>query len=164
MKKYIVLFVMIAGFATASAQGFKAGFGAGYLTEFDTGAASADLLYEVTEKIGVGTTFGFGVSEFNDDVRNTIFFIDVNGRYKAYKELYLLAGVQYISNSFSEKGGNILPMSGSLPESTSDIGANLGTGYVLNIIDNVNVFGEVKYTFIEDNGYLHARLGLLFSF
>lgn len=165
MKRIVLILSLIAGIYATNAQGIKAGFGAGYLTEFETFAGSVDLIYDITEKIGVGTTAGFGVAEsnFSKDVRNTIFFVDINGRYKVYKELYVLAGGQYLSNSFSEKGGNILPIGDVIPENTSDIGANIGSGYIYNIIDNVNVFGEVKYTFIQDNGYLHARVGLLFN-
>lgn len=165
MKKYIFLLVTIAGLTMANAQGVKAGFGAGYLTEFEAVAASADLVYDITEKIGVGTTVGFGVAEsqFSEDVRNSLFFVDLNGRYKVISELYVLAGGQVLFNSFSEKGGNILPISVAIPENTTSIGANVGTGYILNLIDNVNLFAEVKYTFIEDISYLHARLGLMFN-
>lgn len=165
MKKIVFIISVLTGLYSVNAQGIKAGFGAGYATEFETVVASADLVYGITDKIGVGTTVGFGVAEsdFSKDVRNTIFFVDLNGRYKVFKELYALAGIQYLSNSFSERGGNVLPLGATIPENTSDFGANLGAGYIYNIIANVNIFAEAKYTFIQDNGYVYGRLGLIFD-
>ena len=170
MKKYIVLFVMIAGFATASAQGFKAGFGAGYLTGLDGGGGSVDLIYELNEKWGISNTNTFAFAEIADNDRLKWFAIDLNARYNIGRGFYAIAGGEYLSSTFVDKTDVGGFSTGEEKSTTSEIGGNLGAGFVYNLIDNVNIFVETKYTFLElgdqvdDSGYLHARLGLLFDF
>lgn len=88
--------------------------------------------------------------------------VDLNGRYKVIDELYLLAGGEYISLTVKNTGLGGGSIQGESEVTETDFGINLGSGYKYNIMDNVNVFAEVKYVIIEQ-GYLHARLGILFD-
>lgn len=170
MKKYIILLVMIAGISTAGAQGFKAGFGAGYLTGIDGAGGSVDLIYELNEKWGISNTNTFAFAEIQGDDRLKWFAVDLNARYKFLKRFYAIAGVEYLAITFVDKTNLGGFSTGDERFHSSEIGGNVGVGYVYNLIDNVNIFVETKYSFLElgeqvdDSGYLHARLGLLFDF
>jgi len=88
----------------------------------------------------------------------------LNARYKVYDEFYVLAGGQYLSINSEELGlGGGNPLGSGIQISSTEFGANIGGGYKYNILDNVNVFTEVKYVAIE-TGYVHGRLGLQFDF
>ncbi len=67
MKKVLFLVCFICSIAASKAQGFKAGFGVGYLTEIDGMVYSADLIYELNEKWGIGNTNTFSIAEVNSD-------------------------------------------------------------------------------------------------
>ncbi|GEQ86549.1 hypothetical protein ULMS_20570 [Patiriisocius marinistellae] len=170
MKKVLFLICMVCGISAVNAQGFKAGFGVGYLTEIDGVGVSADLIYEFDEKWGIGNTNTFSTAEFNGSDRINWFAIDLNARYKVYKELYVLAGGEYLSQSLKTKnlfGGFQI---GDATFKDSSFGANVGAGYKIHLVSNVNLFGEIKYTTlsldrgVENSGYIHARVGLLFDF
>ncbi|MGJ8666159.1 MAG: hypothetical protein ACSHW7_07325 [Patiriisocius sp.] len=169
MKKVLFLGCFICSIAASKAQGFKAGFGVGYLTEIDGGGGSVDLIYELDEKWGIGNTNTFSVATLDSDDRLKWFAVDLNARYKVYEEFYVFAGGEYLSQTLNVKssvGGFVI---NSDPVSESFFGGNLGGGYKLHIVSNVNAFGEVKYTIIDagttgGSGYVHARLGLVFDF
>ena len=163
MKKLFFLLITVVSAYSANAQGWGGAVSAGYLTEIDSFGGSADLIYEFNEKWGVSSTFTYAVGSAND-VRTKWTILDLNARYKVYDEVYLLAGGEYISAKLEQQGlsaGN--PLSQELTFTDSDFGANIGAGYKYNLMDNVNLFGEVKYVALE-TGYIHGRLGLLFDF
>jgi len=163
MKKLLFLFLTIGSMYGAQAQGFGMGVAAGYLTELDGFGGSADLIYEFDEHWGVSSTFTYAVSD-NEGVRSKWTILDVNARYKVYDEFYLLAGGEYLSANLKLLGlGGGNPTGGDVTQSVTDFGINAGTGYKYNLMDNVNVYAEVKYVFI-DVGYIHGKLGLLFDF
>ena len=169
MKKILFIACFLVGITSINAQGFKAGIGVGYVTEVEGVAASADLIYELNEKWGISNTTAFTVAE-NRGIRTKWLALDLNGRYKIVDELYALAGVELLSLSYkSADDFGILTGGGAIPPSSTEFGGNAGVGYKYNLIDNVNVFGEVKYAFIDNvvlasSGYIHARLGFLFDF
>jgi hypothetical protein len=163
MKKIIFITISLLSVYSLQAQGFGAGISGGYLSELEGFGGSADLIYDVDEKWGASTTFTYAVAD-KDGVRSKWTIVDLNGRYKVIDELYLLAGGQYLSVNLKELGlGGGDPLSTERTITGSEFGVNTGTGYKYNIADNVNVFAEVKYVFM-DLGYLHARLGLIFDF
>ncbi len=162
MKKIVFLFVFLFTSAMIYAQGFGAGISGGYLTELDGFGGSADLIYEFDEHWGVSTTFTFAVSE-EGSLRNKWTALDLNARYKVFDELYLLAGGEYLSITLKDNGLGGGSIGGSFEVSDSEFGVNVGAGYKYNIVDNVNIFAEVKYVAVE-TGYIHSRLGLLFDF
>jgi len=163
MKKLFFLLVTIGSMYGAQAQGFGMGVAAGYLTELDGFGASADLIYELDERWGVSSTFTYAVSD-KESLRSKWTILDVNARYKVYDEFYLLAGGEYLSANLKLLGlGGGNPSGGDISSKVTDFGINAGTGYKYNLMDNVNVYAEVKYVFI-DAGYIHGKLGLLFDF
>ncbi len=165
MKKIALLitFFAIVGITrNASAQGFGGEFHAGYLTEIETLGFGAGLLYDFNETWGVAAS---GTFAFKSIGENNLRWLatDVDVHYTVYDALYALAGAQYLSARFKDRG-NLAGF--SLSETittTSDFGINVGAGYRYPIIDNVSVFTEVKYVVIE-SGYIDARLGLHFDF
>jgi outer membrane immunogenic protein len=163
MKKlYVLVFTFFAIYG-AQAQGFGIGIGAGYLSEIEGFGGSADLIYEFDEHWGVSSTFTYSVAD-KEGVRAKWTIVDINARYKVYDELYLLAGGEYLSVDLKLLGlGGGNPIGAEQSFSTSDYGINAGAGYTYNLIDNVNVFAEVKYVLMEQ-GYLHGKLGLRFKF
>ena len=162
MKKIILASVLLISSYCVNAQGFKAAISAGYLSEIEAPGYSGDFIYEFSEKWGVSTNATFSVKE-GDGVRDKWFALDLNARYKVYDQLYLLAGGQSLSVTVKQLGlgGGTINSESSITESF--FGANLGTGYTYNLVDNINLFAEVKYVFI-DQAYLHARAGILFDF
>ena len=163
MKKiYFLAFTFFAIYGV-QAQGFGIGVGAGYLSELEGFGGSADLIYEFDEHWGVSSTFTYAVAD-KDGVRSKWTIFDVNARYKVYEELYLLAGGEYLSANLRLLGlGGGDPTGGEGAFTDSEYGVNLGTGYTYNLVDNVNIFAEVKYV-LMDVGYVHGRLGLRFNF
>ncbi len=163
MKKIIFFAIVFLSIYGVQAQGFGAGISGGYLTELEGFGASVDLISEIDEKWGVSATFTYAVAD-KSGVRSKWSIVDLNGRYKVIEELYLLVGGEYLYVNLRQLGlGGGDPLSQGLTKKVSDFGLNLGTGYIYNIADNVNVFTEVKYVIME-LGYLHARLGLIFDF
>ena len=162
MKKLLLLLTITFFCYTSYAQEFGAAIHAGYLTEIDAIGAGGDLTYEFTDKIGVTASGTFAAAE-GTGIRNKWLALDLNGRYNVIDKLYVLAGGEYLSITVKGLGlgGGVIA-----DESTTtdgEFGVNLGTGYRYNIVDNVNIFAEVKYVVLEA-GYVHARAGLHFSF
>ena len=163
MKKIIFFAILFLSIYGVQAQTFGAGISGGYLTELEGFGGSVDLVSEITEKWGVSAVFTYAVAD-KSGIRSKWTVVDFNGRYKVIDELYLLVGGEYLYVNLKELGlGGGDPLSSERTIKGSDFGLNLGTGYIYNIADNVNVFTEVKYV-IMDLGYLHARLGLIFDF
>lgn len=163
MKKIIFFVTTLLSIYGVQAQGFGVGISGGYLTELEGFGGSVDLIYEIDEKWGASSTFTYAVEDKGGE-RWKWSIVDLNGRYKVIEELYLLVGGEYRSVNVKELGlGGGNPLSTERTREGSDFGLNLGTGYIYNIADNVNVFAEVKYVIME-LGYLHARLGLIFDF
>ena len=163
MRKIFFLAIALLGFTSLHAQGFGIGISGGYLSELDGIGGTADLIYELDEHWGVSSTFTYSVKD-KEGVRAKWTVVDVNARYKVYDELYLLAGGEYLSANLKLLGlGGGNPIGAEQKFSTSDYGINAGTGYTYNLVDNVNVFAEVKYVFM-DQGYVHGKLGLRFNF
>jgi len=162
MKNFFFLVITLLSLYGAQAQGFGIGLSGGYLSELDGFGGSLDLIYELDEKWGVNSTFTFATAD-ETGVRSKWTILDLNARYKVYDEFYLLAGGEYISINIKELGlGGGNPIGGSSEVEDSDFGINAGTGYKYNIADNVNIFAEVKYVFL-DQGYVHGKLGVLFD-
>lgn len=171
MKKIILLAAIILtslqmqAQEQAQAQGQEFGIAAhaGYLTEIDAIGAGLDLNYDFNEKWGVSTATVFSVSDDNG-IRNKWFAVDVNARYYVVDKLYAFAGGEYLSATVKSLGlGAGVFLDDESTTNTSDFGINLGTGYRYNLVDNINLFAEVKYVVIEE-GYVHAKLGIHFSF
>jgi len=163
MKKIYFLAFTFFAICGAQAQGFGIGVGAGYLSEIEGFGGSADLIYEFDEHWGVSSTFTYSVAD-KEGVRAKWTIVDVNARYTVYDALYLLAGGEYLSVNLKLLGlgaGN--PIGAEQKFSESNFGVNVGTGYKYNLVDNVNVFAEVKYV-LMDQGYIHGKLGLIFDF
>lgn len=147
-----------------TAQGFGAAISGGYLSEIEGFGATADLIYEIDEKWGVSTDATYSVADAGS-TRAKWFIIDLNGRYKVYDEAYILAGGEYLNITLKQGGLGLGAVTTTEFEtSNGEFGFNAGAGYKYNIIDNVNVFTEVKYVIIDPAGYFHARLGLQFDF
>ncbi len=162
MKKiFLVTLVLLANY-TATSQTFGLGISGGYLTEIESIGVSGDIVYEFNDKIGLATTGTFTVKE-ESGVRNKWFALDLNARYKVLQEFYILAGGQYLDITTKQLGLGGGVIGDESTNSESEFGINTGAGYKINLVDNVNLFTEVKYV-IVDTGYLHARLGLQFDF
>jgi len=163
MKKLLLTICLITVAQLSFAQGFGAAISGGYLTEIDSFGASGDLIYEFNEKWGVGTTITYSVAE-EGSIRTKWLALDLNARYKVIDELYVLAGGEFLDIKYKSQGlGGGDPLDPDVTLDATEFGANIGTGYKYNLIDNVNVFAEVKYV-LMDQGYVHARLGLHFDF
>lgn len=164
MKRILLVIVLAISAPSAIAQGFGLGISGGYLSEIDGFGGSADLIYEVNEKFGVSTNATFSQAE-NKSLRRKWWILDLNLRYKVYDEWYVFGGGEYLSETFKDTGlGGGNPIGGDVPdENSSYFGANIGTGYKYNLMDNVNLFADVKYVAIE-NSYFHTRLGIQFDF
>ena len=164
MKRIVLVLLLAISAPTAFAQGFGLGFSAGYLSEIDGFGGSADLIYEFNEKFGVSTNATFSQAD-NQSLRRKWWIMDLNLRYKVIDQWYVFAGGEYLSQTFKELGlGGGNPIGGTTPdENATFFGANIGTGYKYNLMDNVNLFADVKYVAIE-SGYVHTRLGIQFDF
>jgi hypothetical protein len=177
MKKLLLLLCFFAGFSITQAQeqnfddvGFKAGFAAGYLSEIESFGGSVDLIYQLNDKWSIGNTNMFTVSELPSKERLKWFTMDLNARYKVYDAFYMLAGGQFLYQTFMEKtyvGGF---ESDEQAVKSSNFGANIGAGYIYPLINNANVFIEIKYTMlsnesepIETSSYMQARIGMVFD-
>ena len=177
MKNFLLLFCFFIGFSTIQAQqqyniskGFGAGFAAGYLSEIDAVGGSVDLIYKLNEKWSIANTNLFTVSELPSKERLKWFSMDLNARYNVYDTFYMLVGGQFLYQTLIEKvlvGGFV---SGEQAVKTSNFGANIGGGYTYHLLNNANVFVEVKYTIlaeksvpIESSGYMQARIGMVFD-
>lgn len=162
MKKIFVLAIAILGITGMQAQEFGIGVSGGYLSELDGVGGSADLIYKFDEKWGLNGTFTFAAKD-DTGIRAKWTIFDLNVRYNVYDEFYILTGGESLSVNIKDLGlGGGQPTGGNLESSDSQFGVNAGTGYKYNIADNVNIFAEVKYVFL-DAGYVHAKLGILFD-
>jgi outer membrane immunogenic protein len=162
MKKFILIVAIIITSFQITAQEFGIGAHAGYLTEIDAIGAGVDLNYDFSDKWGIATATVFSATDDNG-IRDKWFAIDLNARYYVIDKLYAFAGGEYLSltvKNLGLGGGNI---GGTSTETDSEFGVNLGTGYRYNLVDNVNLFAEVKYVALEA-GYVHAKAGIHFSF
>jgi len=163
MKKLFFFAFTILSFAGLHAQGFGVGLSGGYLSELDGIGGSFDLIYEIDEQWGASSSFTFAAAE-DTGIRAKWSIVDLNVRFKAIDELYLFGGGQYWSSNIEELGlGGGNPVGGGRMLDDSEFGVQVGTGYVYNLIDNVNIFGEVKYAAVN-TGYFHGKLGLRFNF
>lgn len=163
MKRILLLATILYTSLQLQAQEFGIAAHAGYLTEIDGIGAGLDLNYDLNEKWGISTATVYAVTE-DTGIRNKWFAIDLNARYYVLDKLYAFAGGEYLSvtvKSLGLGGGVILGSEGSATD--SQFGVNLGTGYRYNLVDNINLFTEVKYVALEE-GYVHAKLGIHFSF
>ena len=177
MKKLLLLLCFFVGFTVIQAQeqyndskGFRAGFAAGYLSEIESFGGSVDLIYQLDQKWSIANTTLFTVSELPSKERLKWFSMDLNARYKVYDAFYMLAGGQFLYQTFIEKvlvGGFV---SGEQAIKSSNFGANIGAGYVYHLLSNANVFAEIKYTIlanesepVESSSYMQARIGLVFD-
>ena len=162
MKKLLIIMIALFGFQFSNAQGFGVSISAGYLSEIDNAGYSADLLYHFDEKWGIATNVTIALNEIKED-KLTWFAADLNAHYKVFDELYLLAGGEYLSSTYTDRssiGGFVF---GETKFKETDFGINLGGGYKYVLVDNVSLFTEMKYVVIE-TGYFHARLGVQFDF
>lgn len=148
--------------SVVKAQEFGGGFHAGYLTEIDAIGAGADLTYEINENFGLTASGTFASAE-GGGVRNKWLALDLNGRYNVIDKLYVLAGGEYLSLTVKNLGIGGGQVGDESTVKDSEFGVNLGTGYRYNLVDNVNLFAEVKYVVLEA-GYVHARAGIHFDF
>jgi hypothetical protein len=162
MKKLLFILAFCISAFSANAQGFGVGISGGYLSELDGIGASGDLIYDLDEHWGIATNATFAVAE-GDANRAKWFAVDLNAHYKVYKQLYLLAGGEYLNITIKQLGLGGGSIGQESKASNGDFGINVGSGYKYNLIDNVNIFAEAKYVII-DTGYFHARLGLQFDF
>jgi hypothetical protein len=177
MKKVLLILCLLAGFSITQAQdqyseapGLKAGFGVNYVSEIASVGGSVDLIYQINNKWSIGNTNMFTVSKLPNKDRLKWLAIDLNARYKVFKELYLLAGGQFLAETLIEKtliGGFI---SGEQVLYNSKFGGNIGAGYTYHLISNVNIFAEIKYTFLSSestpvmsSSYMQARIGMVFD-
>ena len=163
MKKLLLVLTVLLSTYSLTAQGFGAAISGGYLSEIEGFGASADLIYEIDEKWGVSTNATYSVADAGS-IRAKWFAVDLNGRYKVYDEAYVLAGGEYLNITLKQGGLGVGSIMSESETSNGEFGINAGAGYKYNIIDNVNVFTEVKYVIIDPAGYFHARLGLQFDF
>lgn len=163
MKKIYLLAIALMGCYGMNAQGFAGAISGGYLTELDGIGGSADLIYEIDEKFGIAGTFTFAAAD-DSGARAKWTALDLNARYNVIGGLYGFAGGEYLSVNIKELGlGGGNPLSAGPAVTDSEFGINVGAGYIYNLVDNVNIFADVKYV-ILDAGYVHSRLGLLFDF
>jgi opacity protein-like surface antigen len=163
MRKIFFVIIAILGFTTLQAQGFGIGLSGGFLSELDGIGGTADLIYELDEHWGVSTSYTFATRD-DTGVRAKWNVIDLNARYVVYDEFYLLAGGEYLKINLKQlglSGGN--PVGGDQVADASEYGANAGVGYKYNLVDNVNLFAEMKYAFV-DAGYVHGKFGIRFDF
>ena len=177
MKNFLLLFCFFVGFSTIQAQqqynvskGFGACFAASYLSEIDAVGGSVDLLYKFNEKWSIANTNLFTVSKLPSEERLKWFSMDINARYNVYDTFYMLAGGQFLYETFIEKvlvGGFV---SGEQAIRSSNFGANIGGGYIYHLLNNANIFVEVKYTILAEeskplksSGYMQARIGMVFD-
>tara|TARA_A100000171_G_scaffold53095_1_gene76788 strand:+ start:11628 stop:12119 length:492 start_codon:yes stop_codon:yes gene_type:complete len=163
MKKIILVATLIITSLQLHAQEFGIGAHAGYLTEIDAIGAGIDFNYDFTEKWGISTATVFSATE-EGGIRNKWFAVDLNARYYVVDKLYAFAGGEYLSLTVKTLGlgGGVIGGTETTVQD-SEFGVNLGTGYRYNLVDNVNLFAEVKYVLL-DAGYVHAKAGVHFSF
>ncbi|RDK85347.1 outer membrane beta-barrel protein [Marinirhabdus gelatinilytica] len=162
MKKIVFIIAILFTTVTVQAQEFGIGVHGGYLTELEGVGGGLDLNYDFNEKWGVAFGGTFAVDE-DFGVRNKWFALDLNGRYYVVDKLYAFAGGEYLSITVKTLGLGGGSLESESEVSDSDFGVNLGTGYRYNIIDNVNLYAEIKYVLL-DAGYVHAKAGIHFSF
>ena len=177
MKKLLLLLCFFAGFSFIQAQeqnsddtGFRAGFAAGCLSEIESIGGSVDLLYQIDQKWSFGITTLFTVNELPNKERLKWFATDLNARYKVYDEFYMLAGGQFLYQTLIEKTLIDNFNLGEQVVQDTNFGANIGAGYVYHLLNNANVFVELKYTLLADesapvqsSGYMQARIGMVFD-
>ena len=162
MKKIYILVITFFCATGIYAQDFGVAVSAGYLTDLEGYGGTADLIYNFDDKWGASTSFTYAVAD-QDAVRAKWSIFDLNARYTLIDGLYGLAGGQYLSVNLEELGlGGGNPVSQERSLSDSEFGFQAGGGYIYNLADNVNIFAEVKYAFVNV-GYLHAKLGILFD-
>ena len=163
MKKILFFFVVLAGSYTMTAQGFGGAISGGYLSEIDGFGGTVDLIYNIDEKWSVATDATYSVAD-SGPTRNKWFIVDLNAQYKVYAGAYVLGGGEYLSATIKSGGLGAGSIGPEIETTTNEFGFNAGAGYRYKIVDNVNVFTEVKYVVIDPTGYFHARLGLHFDF
>lgn len=163
MKKLFLFAITLFCAGGLYAQGFGIGVSGSYFTELDGLGGTADLIYEFNENWGASTSFSFAAAD-DTGVRAKWTIVDLSARYSVIDDLYLLAGGQYLSVNLKELGlGGGNPLGSDRIDGSDEFGFHAGTGYVYNLVDNVNVFAEVRYAFV-DSGYVHGKLGLRFDF
>ncbi len=163
MKKYLFVLAVLLGGYSVSAQGFGAAISGGYLSEIDGFGGTADLIYSIDEKWSVASDVTYSVAD-SGPTRNKWFIVDLNAQYKVYDEAYVLGGGEYLSMTLKSGGLGAGSIGTEFETTNNEFGFNAGAGYRYKIIDNVSVFTEVKYVFVDPSGYFHARLGLHFDF
>jgi outer membrane immunogenic protein len=162
MKKILLSLCFVISVSAVNAQEVSLGVSGGYLTEIDAVGISADVIVDITERFGVATNATFSSTDVVED-RLSWFALDLNARYKVFKELYVLAGGEYLTTTFKDKsfvGGFSI---GENKETNSEFGINLGSGYKYTILDNVSAFVAAKYVILDPASYFHARLGIIFG-
>jgi len=164
MKKItsILVVMVLISFATTniSAQGFSAGAGIAYGTNISSIGISVNGLYSLNETIQIATSFIYFLE--SDFVTWSV--LNIDGQYKFSSndgfDIYGIAGLGITFASFSYDLG---AWGGTISETSSNVGLNLGAGASKKIGTNLDLFGEARYQ-ISSGSFLTINAGVLYKF
>ncbi|HEY9125260.1 MAG TPA: outer membrane beta-barrel protein [Bacteroidales bacterium] len=122
-----------------------------------------NALAQIVEKIDAEVSLSYYFpSEPVDGIKFQLTTISLNGHYNFIAEknmtVYGLAGLNYsIGKVEMERFGT------SISDDESEIGLNLGAGGAFGITDNIDLTGQVGYTF-GDADQLFLNVGVMYKF
>lgn len=158
---YNALFVLLLTcISTATFAQLQVGGGLAYGTEVEAIGIQARGVYKFTEEWGAEADFIFYFDEFEDV---TFWELNANGNYFFFSneaiDAYALAGLNIASVGVSIDLG---PFGGTVSESNTEVGLNIGGGVQFGITESIKGLGEIKYI-IGDFDQLVLAVGVLFD-
>lgn len=167
MKKVIFIMTMaVALFCGTQAKAqtevkegkILVGGGLGFASEINTVSIFANGVYQFTDKWEGSVQASYFLPKNTGGSDLTWLGFDLDGHYVFYSkdkaDIYGLAGLQITHVSTKFMGNSA---------SATNTGLNLGAGGRYRLTGNLYGLGEAKYT-IEDGGFFHLNIGVLFKF
>lgn len=157
MKSMLTILICVCFFTLTINAQFSAGAALLYGTESDLGFNLRGE-YDINENISVVLGYSRLDKQTVGTFSTTSSSIDLEGHYHFEMEVfrpYVLAGISNFRVSSKING---------IKTSGSNTGVNLGGGINKLVADNINVFGEAKYTIVDGGDQFILLAGGKYSF
>lgn len=162
MKKLITITfaILLTGFFAIQAQGqIKVGAHLGYSTDISNVGFGIDGVYSINEKFDIAADLDFYPKK--DFVSWTAVNANVHYNFVSSETgpaFYALGGLQMLFATVKIDMGYL----GTVEDTNSDFGLNLGGGTCYPVSDKISIFGEAKITIINGS-YFNIRGGALYN-
>lgn len=170
MKKFFLLALATFGIVAFAQAQVKVGAHLGYGTKTEKLHFGVNGEYAINEKFAIAPDFSFYLPESNSLVSSTAMEFNANLNYYLMEsgslKVYGLGGLHYYRWSSETKAQDLgfgmkIP---AISNSGGEFGVNLGAGVAVGFGENLECFGQIKYTIVSDFSQLVPQVGIRYKF